>query len=679
MFNAYSQNNDWFRKNALTPNERSEHVRFLQSLDHTLEKLSTSRQQNLLFFINNYHLSNLQADFSLNGAVDKHDVFLFASQWTTLPSSLPEALEMVWVADSGDWKIDELIHGQSRSESRLISVQTIPARFNLDFTFKRFEGSSAGFILWADSTGATGYVIRYNAALRSLILAKIGPRLEEERLDTFPISGMELSMIQLRVETSDFTIRAYLVNEHSSPVLEATNITPLGSHLGWYLYDSLAEFQLNSISDSTGSDPLLLIPKEGEYQPIFDQSVGESQSWYINDHCFIQDPSGTWHLFGTSNTASPLIPLDEDRFIHATASSLFQSPWIKQPEVLQTNTSLGESQLWAPHIVFKDNLYYMYYCAGSQFTSLEYRIHLATSPDLFHWTRYENNPLFTDFFDARDPMIFEQDGEFIMYYTANADRPVGSHIVAYRTSSDLLNWSSRKTAFTYPVEGTFGGPTESPYVVQYQNQFYLFIGPENLNTTPDEDYRRTAVYRSSNPYHWDVSDRITSVRSHAAEVIQPADESWYVSHGGWFYDGIYLASLRWNASPSLRFYSNLGESLEYVTNHFYAMVSDWRGTGGLDLVADYGSFFDLDLPVPDHNSSIFLEFEEEGETLLRIQTPTGFETLLNEGNTGPGLVKIHKIEIKPNQLQETSIILRFSDSDPTDGWGPNVNWIRLSY
>lgn len=659
--------------------DRAENVRYSQSLDQTVEERLMSRQFNLLKFIQHAAQKSLQADFTFNNGVNHHDVFYYASQWQTQPSTFPHPVEIQWNIESGEWQFGSSITGNSRVESRLISSQAVPVSFSANISLILQEGISAGFMLWSDPSGQTGYVIRYDTDLKAIVLSRIGPHLEEIRFDTFPLIMDSNTTIDLSVETTPITIRAYLNDQFDLPVLETTNITPLGNHIGWYLYDAHAQFSLNSISFSNATDPVLFIPNEGDYQHIYDQSIGETEPWYINDHSFIQEPNGTWHLFGITNTASPIIPLDEDQFMHATASQLTQSPWQKQPFALQTDTSLGESQLWAPHVFFEDGLYYMFYCAGSQFSSLEYRMHLATSTDLFHWIRHETNPLFTDFYDARDPMILQYGDQYIMYYTANSDRNNGNHIVAYRTSSDLINWSTRKTAFTHSTTGNFGGPTESAFVVPFEGQYYLWIGPENLNTTPDEDYRRTAIYRSSNPYHWDMDDRITSVRSHAAEVVQTSDNQWYVSHCGWFYDGVYLSPFEWIQQPSVQLFTNLGESLDYVTDHFFARVSDWRGTGGLDIVADFGSYFDLKLPVDQNSTSITVEFEEEGETWLLLNTNDGFQTVINEGDTGPGSPQIHSVEISKDQIINSSIYLRFQDSDPTDGWGPNVNWIRILY
>jgi arabinan endo-1,5-alpha-L-arabinosidase len=59
----------------------------------------------------------------------------------------------------------------------------------------------------------------------------------------------------------------------------------------------------------------------GAFQRIYDPSIGESGPWYINDHCFIQDADGLWHMFGITH-AEPADPLDERFFAHATSREL---------------------------------------------------------------------------------------------------------------------------------------------------------------------------------------------------------------------------------------------------------------------------------------------------------------------------------------------------------------------
>ncbi len=275
----------------------------------------------------------------------------------------------------------------------------------------------------------------------------------------------------------------------------------------------------------------------GKFAKVYDPGIGEERNWYINDHCFIRGEDGVWHMFGITHE-EPLNPNEEILFAHATAKSLMQLPWTKQPHALTASPEHGEVHLWAPHVIRHDGTYYMYYCAGGK-EAEKYRIHLATSKDLKTWTRHADNPLIQDGFHARDPMVLRVGDKWVMYYTANAEPSGGNHIVAYRTSDDLIRWSERKTAFTDPAKGTFGGPTESPFVVRRGPYYYLFIGPRG-------GYNGTDIFRSVSPYTWDIKDQVGHIPSHAAEVLRDTDGKWYVSRCGWEQGGLYLAPLFWN-------------------------------------------------------------------------------------------------------------------------------------
>jgi hypothetical protein len=274
----------------------------------------------------------------------------------------------------------------------------------------------------------------------------------------------------------------------------------------------------------------------GAFTKIYDPSVGESSPWYINDHTIIQGPDGTWHLYGITHP-EPANPGDEVNFAHATAPSL-HGPWTKQPFALAVDPTRGENHLWAPYVMKSGSLYYMYYAGGGPDSS-QAEISLATSPDLWHWTRYNGDPLFRDGFDARDPFITKIGKQWVMYYDATSEPTGGNHVVAYRTSTDLLHWGASKFAFTDPAIGTSGGGTESPFVVHYQNYYYLFIGPRG-------GYVGTDVFRSKDPLHFDLTQQVGHIASHALEVVQDTDGSWWVSAAGWEQGGVYLAPLDWS-------------------------------------------------------------------------------------------------------------------------------------
>ena len=290
--------------------------------------------------------------------------------------------------------------------------------------------------------------------------------------------------------------------------------------------------------DSRGEEDKVPLLVAGPFRRIYNPGIGESKPWYINDHCFIPDPEGTWHLFGITHE-EPAKAWEEDNLAHATSMNLTQFPWRKQPFALSViEDPWGEVHLWAPHVVYNDGTYFMFYCAGDK-DPTKYKIHLATSADLWRWERHAENPVVADGFHARDPFIMKVGDEWIMYYTATSDPARGNHVVARQTSTDLIHWSERRIVFTDPSVGTGGGPTESPFVVRRGRYYYLFIGPRG-------GYAGTDVFQSLDPFHWSLESKVGHIPAHAAEVIRDKDGRWYVSHCGWGEGGVYLAPLYWN-------------------------------------------------------------------------------------------------------------------------------------
>lgn len=461
---------------------------------------------------------------------------LLASATLAGAQTLDSALG-AWKPTTGEWKTARGgFVGEGSLDNRLLWQKALPESFSWTVTTQLQAGRSAGVLFWADADGKQGYVVRLDSRLGQLILARVGAWPEETRLDTFSWEPLDGAKATFRIVAGAQSVRVYVPGYSDYPVLEARRVAPFGNTGGLILLDAKAAFTVNQ-AEPHGADVVTVhTPQVGAFQQIYDASVGEKEPWYINDHCFIHGEDG-WHLYGITH-AQPADPMNEKDFAHATSPVLLQSPWTKQPYALRTDRAQGENHLWAPHVIKKGRVYYMFYCAGSQQSNYHFRIHLATSTDLKNWTRYLKNPLFQDFYDARDPMVLEDNGTYYLYYTANLDREQNNHVVNVRTSKDLLRWSPARVAFVHPERGTFGGPTESPFVVKYGDHFYLFCGP-------DSDYRRTVVYRSSNPLHWNYSAQVYAFPSHAAEVVQDTDGKWVVSNCGWDLTGVFLAPLTW--------------------------------------------------------------------------------------------------------------------------------------
>ncbi|WP_280368194.1 glycosyl hydrolase family 32 [Nocardia wallacei] len=270
----------------------------------------------------------------------------------------------------------------------------------------------------------------------------------------------------------------------------------------------------------------------GRFRRVYDPSVGETRPWYINDHTVVRGPDG-WHLFGITGT-EPADPWREVAFAHATADRL-AGPWTKRPPVLTADPDYGETHLWAPYVIRADDRYFMYYDGGGTDRTAT-AMNLATSTDLRRWTRHPGGPLFRDGYDARDPMVLRLGDRWVMYYCATSEPGGGHHVVAYRTSTDLVHWSDRAIAYTDPSTGTGAGPTESPFMLCHKGSWYLFIGPRPR-------YVGTDVFRSDDPLHFRAADKVGHIAAHAAEIVDDGGTLW-ITRAGWGQGGVHIAQLR---------------------------------------------------------------------------------------------------------------------------------------
>jgi hypothetical protein len=395
--------------------------------------------------------------------------------------------------------------------------------------------------------------------------------------------GPDTAIVRLAVNGSDagWPIDLYALQPQITPPIDlgVHTLHATGNLLGVVVVDANAKttqavrFALDTIElvapDSPPPGDWLV--SAGPFRRIYDPSIGEQEPWYINDHSIIRGPDGAWHLFGITRQEPPNW-MEEQSFAHATAPALTAAPWRKQPYALTADyAEHGEVHLWAPHVIEHAGTYYMYYCAGAGTAptrtevtrqnrdSQNYRTHLATSTDLRTWVRHPANPMFTDGWDARDPMVLRlpEDapgtgpdgqplaGKWILYYTATDPVDGGNHVVACRVSDDLVNWSDRAIAYRDPTIGRGGGTTESPFVVHRGDWYYLFIAPRG-GPGNGYAYAGTDVFRSRDPLQFASEDIVGHIPAHAGEVVRDTDGTWYITHCGWGQGGVYLAPLRWH-------------------------------------------------------------------------------------------------------------------------------------
>ncbi|WP_121834037.1 family 43 glycosylhydrolase, partial [Streptomyces sp. S1] len=276
----------------------------------------------------------------------------------------------------------------------------------------------------------------------------------------------------------------------------------------------------------------------GSFTHVYDPSTAAGPR-YLNDHTLIR-ARGRWHLFSIVGNSAPRgespDSAAETSFAHASAPTPY-GPWTTHADALTVDPSYhGEEHLWAPHVIEADGRFWMFYAAGGASGAA---INLATSTDLFTWTREPSGPLFRGLV-ARDPMVLRTGDAWTMYYT-ELSGPGGHHVVAHRRSADLVRWSAPGVAFADASTDATVSVTESPYVVARDGWYYLFLGPRG-------GYEGTDVLTSRDPHRFDVTGYAGHVAGHAVEVVADGD-TWYASAAGWFRQGLYVAPLEWRDTP----------------------------------------------------------------------------------------------------------------------------------
>ncbi|UDQ98530.1 family 43 glycosylhydrolase [Lentisphaerota bacterium WC36G] len=248
---------------------------------------------------------------------------------------------------------------------------------------------------------------------------------------------------------------------------------------------------------------------------------------FAYDHAIIYNKNDKkWHLYG--------IWKDCRSFVHLTADKLTQRNWKKEDKTF----SYKNKNIWAPHIIEHDGLFYMFYTS----IGVPREMRLAVSKDLYNWEHPSDKPIFafTNKYSKnlknKDPMVFRYKDQWIMYYSMMKD---AKHwVVGYSTSNDLYNWSSPKICFD---EHTEEPNVESPFVVQRGKYFYLFLSARPWPLGAEE------VFVSDSPFKWEAKNIVKSINPwHAAEVVQDLDGKWYLSRSSGEQTDFRLAPMEWN-------------------------------------------------------------------------------------------------------------------------------------
>jgi predicted GH43/DUF377 family glycosyl hydrolase len=264
---------------------------------------------------------------------------------------------------------------------------------------------------------------------------------------------------------------------------------------------------------------------------------------YLNDHCLIQK-GDQWHFFGIVGTVAPSgkgygTPPLEVSFAHATSPNL--RDWSVHPDVMEISGVWPEiGHVFAPFVVEYGGLFYMLYCTSDERKTQ--RICLATSEDLFRWSRYPGNPVIVPsahwskwpgfgldapdggtFGGCRDPHVIRlDDGRFVAYWVSRLQERFGHDMtcVAASISHDLIHWQEVGPVFA--MKAWQEQPTlevESPCVVLKEGRYWLFF--------KHGWWTHFAV--SDSPFDFQGSEPIRLGFCHASEIFF-WEGQWWITH-----------------------------------------------------------------------------------------------------------------------------------------------------
>ncbi len=231
---------------------------------------------------------------------------------------------------------------------------------------------------------------------------------------------------------------------------------------------------------------------------------------YVTDFCLIER-DGLYHLFHIRGERWTWpVGYREIDLGHATSTDL--RLWTPQEPVLPAGPpgAWDEAGNWAPDIIEVEGVYYLYYTGSDKDNNQ--KIGLATSTDLYTWTKHAANPVVAPgpWSDqavgrdvaGRDAMVYAdtERKRYLMYYTATmAD---GRACIALAQSQDLVHWED--IGPTYIEEDRTYNRCESAYLVAHEGRYYLFYsakgGPNSKGFPPDAyDHFEIVYLVSDNP------------------------------------------------------------------------------------------------------------------------------------------------------------------------------------
>ncbi len=315
------------------------------------------------------------------------------------------------------------------------------------------------------------------------------------------------------------------------------------------------------------------------------------------DHAIIRK-DGVWHVFAIYTCIDQTPPCDTGLYglMHLTSTDL--KNWTEVGYVIPPGTSgaWDDYDIWAPSIVERDGTYYMFYTGVTDASKLIQKIGVATSTDLYTWTKSGSNPVVNcgDFswahYDTgtayqaacRDPYVYwdQNQHQWVMFMSAlstDGSPTTNAPTIGIATSEDLLTWREYGHIAT-----TDDYTAESPHVIEHGGTYYV-VFTDNCSPQPCLKY-----VSSTNLYSGYGAQTSTGLEdnAYASEYYKDGDGREYFSRvDGTTNLNLDISQLTWTGSPFTVQEPAYGSIGDYVWNDTNADTAQDSGESGLDNVA----------------------------------------------------------------------------------------------
>lgn len=211
----------------------------------------------------------------------------------------------------------------------------------------------------------------------------------------------------------------------------------------------------------------------------------------VHDPSMVRAPDGTYLLYSTGENLQ--IRTSKDRTSFAQQGSVWPdgAPWTESFTALT-----DRSALWAPDVSFHGGLFYLYYAASS-FGSRHSAIFLATSPTGLSgsWTNLGKvvQTSDDDDYNAIDPSLVVDGNNWWLSFGSFWS---GLKMIRIDPKTGKRDPSDKKLYDLATRPKSVDGAVEAPYVVRYNDYYYLFAAFDACCRGTSSTYR-TMVGRST--------------------------------------------------------------------------------------------------------------------------------------------------------------------------------------